>query len=87
MHKIYERLSSIFVSIAFLGLLMIAGCYGSVRVYDREHHDYHHWNHGEVVYYNQWEVSTHRDHVDYDKRNQSDQDDYWNWRHKHDHDH
>jgi hypothetical protein len=53
-----------------------------VRVYDPYYHDYHYWN-GEVVYYNQWEHDTHRDHVDYGHRNADDQKAYWDWRHSH----
>lgn len=64
---------------------MIAGCYGSVRVYDPEYHDYHHWNHDEVVYYSQWETETHRTHVDFKHRNQDEQNQYWQWRHSHSH--
>ena len=48
---------------------------------------YYHDRHAvvrEVVYYNQWEHDTHRDHVDFKKRNKDDQKAYWDWRHSHD---
>jgi hypothetical protein len=55
-------------------------CSAHVRVYDPYYHDYHAWD-GEVVYYNQWEHDTHRDHVEFNKRNSDDQKAYWDWRH------
>lgn len=45
----------------------------------------HYWNHDEVVYYQNWEHETHRQHVDFKNRSQSEQNEYWQWRHKHDH--
>ncbi len=67
--------------------LVNTGCAVRARYYDPDHGDYHRWNHGEVVYYNQWEVQTHRDHRDFKQRNADEQRDYWKWRHDHDHDH
>lgn len=73
-------------------MLLVAGCAVAcvtpVRYYDADHGDYHVWNRGEIVYYQQWEVETHHEHVDYDRRSADDQRAYWNWRHSHeDHDH
>jgi hypothetical protein len=56
------------------------GCTVHARYYDSYHHDYHDWN-GEVGYYSRWETETHRDHVDFKKRNKDDQKAYWDWRH------
>jgi len=63
--------------------VVISGCAARVRVYDEEHRDYHDWNHGEVVYYQRWEVETHRDHRDFNRRNAEEKKEYWNWRHAH----
>ncbi len=60
----------------------IAGCAVHAGYYDPYYHDYHPVN-GEVVYYGQWEHETHRDHVDFKKRNDSDKKEYWDWRHNH----
>lgn len=68
-------------SAALATSLFTAGCAVHARVYDGYNGDYHRWNGHEVVYYNQWEHSTHRDHVDFEKRNQADQKAYWQWRH------
>ena len=78
----------------YLGLMLVAaalvafpavfsGCAARVQVYDEEHRDYHYWNHNEIVYYQRWEVETHRDHRDFDRRNDQEKKEYWNWRHTH----
>jgi hypothetical protein len=59
------------------------------RVYDPYYSDYHVWNGGEVVYYNQWSRENHRDeHRDFRKLPPEEQKEYWTWRHSHgDNDH
>lgn len=53
------------------------------------HREVYAWGPGEQTYYVQWENETHRDHVDWERRNKHDQKEYWKWRHQHhdDHDH
>jgi hypothetical protein len=60
---------------------LMTGCAVHARVYDPYYHDYHGWN-GETVYYNQWEHDTHREHRDFNKRNDDEKKEYWDWRHK-----
>jgi hypothetical protein len=62
-------------------VLVVSGCEGEVRYYDADHNDYHRWNHGEVVYYNNWEHETQRDHVDFAKRDDGEKKEYFTWRH------
>ena len=50
-----------------------------------EHRRAYAWGPGETPYYERWEHDTHRDHIDYERRNAEDQKAYWNWR-KHHHD-
>jgi hypothetical protein len=52
----------LFGTFALVGLapVLVAGCEGEVRYYDAGFGDYHTWNHGEVVYNNNWEHETHR---------------------------
>lgn len=73
------------LSLVVLGALAVpitlTGCYSQVRVYDQNHHDYHNWNHHEVVYYQHWETSTHRNHREFKDRDSHDQQEYWEWRH------
>ncbi|MGB7750805.1 MAG: hypothetical protein WCF88_04570 [Candidatus Acidiferrales bacterium] len=69
------------LAVALAGPVLIAGCEEEVRTYDAGYGDYHTWNHGEVVYYNNWEHETHRDHVDFAKRNDAEKKEYYSWRH------
>jgi len=69
-----------------VALSATVGCGGGphyYRAYDPYYQDYHPWNHDEVVYYQRWEGDTHRNHVDYRKRNAAEQKEYWTWRHDH----
>jgi len=58
-----------------------------VRVYDRNHKDYHNWDDREN---NAWGVylnNNHKKSHEYAKSNKREQNNYWNWRHSHpDHD-
>ena len=36
-----------------------------------------------IVYYQNWEGETHREHRDFRRRNSEEQKEYWDWRHKH----
>ena len=81
-----SRLTPFLLTGVFAASTFVAGCAVHARYYDGYNHDYHNWN-GEVVYYNQWEHDTHRDHVEFKHRQKVDQDAYWRWRHDHDHDH
>ncbi|MGO8934937.1 MAG: hypothetical protein ACLPLZ_16960 [Terracidiphilus sp.] len=60
--------------------VLSTGCTAHVRVYDPYYHDYHEWA-GETTYYGQWEHDTHRDHMDFNQRNDADKKAYWDWRH------
>ena len=80
MRSILKCTSTLLLAAAISAPALMTGCAARVRVYDPYYHDYHNWN-GETVYYNQWERDTHRDHVDYNKRNAADQKAYWDWRH------
>jgi Ni/Co efflux regulator RcnB len=58
-----------------------------VRVYDRDHHDYHYWNEHEDHAYREYLEGRHRTYVVYEHQNHKVQNHYWQWRHSHpDHD-
>ena len=78
-------LSLIFLAGALATPLVTSGC--AHRVYDPYYSDYHHWDHRETVYYQQWIVENHRDHHEYAKSNRKEQSQYWNWRHAHSDEH
>jgi hypothetical protein len=60
----------------------LTSCAGGGIVYDPYRHDYHRWNQGEDRFYRQWEIGTHRNHMDFQRRSRGEQSAYWGWRHK-----
>jgi type III secretory pathway component EscR len=54
-----------------------------VRVYDRNHKDYHNWDDREDRAYRNYLSEQHKDYREYNKQNRKEQDHYWNWRHSH----
>jgi hypothetical protein len=59
----------------------------SIRVYDRDHKDYHNWDDREVHSYNLFRGDHPKYNVTFSKTNHREQRAYWNWRHEHpDHD-
>jgi hypothetical protein len=76
----------LFGNFAVVGLapVFVAGCEGEVRYYDDGVSDYHTWNLGEVVYYNNWERETRREHADFAKRNDAEKKANYSWRHSQD---
>ncbi len=77
--------SHFLLAVALFAPVLINGCAAraSYRVYDPAFQDYHVWDANEGVYYQRWEVETHRDHRDFRKRDGGEQKEYWNWRHSH----
>jgi len=81
MRSLLRKIAPLVLAAVFVSPLAVTGCAAHVRVYDPYYHDYHNWDH-ETVYYNQWEVQTHRTHEDFNKRTPAEQKEYWDWRHK-----
>jgi len=54
-----------------------------VRVYDRDHRDYHNWDDREDHAYRRYLVVQHRSYRAYDRQHSRAQRHYWNWRHSH----
>jgi hypothetical protein len=80
--RFIRRFVPLALALSLASPVVLTGCAARVRVYDPYYHDYHDWN-GEVVYYNQWEHDTHREHMEFNKRSAEDQHAYWDWRHSH----
>jgi hypothetical protein len=55
----------------------------SVRVYDRDHKDYHNWDDNETRVYEGYRHDHAGLSVTFGKNNRKQQSDYWNWRHEH----
>jgi hypothetical protein len=54
-----------------------------VRVYDRDHRDYHNWDDREDRAYRRYYTERHKTYREYDKQRARDQRNYWKWRHEH----
>ncbi len=56
----------------------------NVRIYDRDHKDYHNWNDNENRAYNRYLTDQHQERKrDFQKENRDRQRNYWKWRHEH----
>jgi len=54
-----------------------------VRLYDRDHRDYHNWDDREDHAYRRYLVEHHRSYRTYQRQHYRVQRHYWNWRHSH----
>ena len=54
-----------------------------VRVFDRDHRDYHNWDDREDRAYRRYLVEQHRSYREYNRQHDRVQRHYWNWRHSH----
>jgi hypothetical protein len=54
-----------------------------VRVYDRDHRDYHNWDDREDHAYRRYYSERHKHYRQYDKQRAREQRNYWKWRHNH----
>src|ERR1700687_897169 len=54
-----------------------------VRIYDRDHRDYHNWDNREDRAYRRYLGEQHRTYRVYQRQHYRVQRHYWNWRHRH----
>lgn len=54
-----------------------------LRIYDKNHKDYHNWNGDEDRMYRQYLTDHHRKYRDFKRQNAAQQRAYWQWRHTH----
>ena len=59
----------------------------SIRVYDRDHKDYHDWDDREARRYERWRHDHPEFKIEFRKNNRERQREYWRWRHEHSDDH
>ncbi len=83
MRSILKNTAPYLLAAVLAAPVLTTGCAAHVRYYDAGYGDYHTWNGGEVVYYNNWEKETHREHREFKDRNADEQKEYWSWRHNH----
>jgi hypothetical protein len=84
-------IGSLFLTAAFTAPLAITARAApqrvSVRVYDRDHKDYHNWDDREAKSYESFRGEHPKYNATFGKTRRSEQRTYWNWRHEHpDHD-
>ena len=88
------RRTNRYISLLFLAAaitapaLVVAGAKAQeasvqVRVYDRDHRDYHNWDDHEDRAYRRYLVEQHRSYRTYQRQHYRTQRHYWNWRHSH----
>jgi Ni/Co efflux regulator RcnB len=54
-----------------------------VRVYDKDHRDYHNWDDHEDRAYRRYLAEERRSYREYHRQHHKVQRHYWNWRHSH----
>jgi hypothetical protein len=93
MHRSYRFIASLFLVAAIAAPVTIMGAPApqqasvQVRVYDRDHKDYHNWDDREDRAYRGCLTEHHITYREYNKQHHTTQRNYWNWRHEHpDHD-
>jgi hypothetical protein len=55
----------------------------TVRVYDKDHKDYHNWDDNENRAWGRYQTENHEKSREFSKANKKEQSQYWNWRHDH----
>ena len=56
----------------------------TIRLFDREHHDYHRWDRAEDARYRAYLAERHRRYVAFRRASRQRQIAYWRWRHERD---
>ncbi len=54
-----------------------------VRIYDRDHKDYHEWNDNENRAWDRYLAENHHKTYEFSRANEKQRSQYWNWRHSH----
>ncbi len=91
MHRPHHYLASLFLTAAIAAPISLfaspqdAGV--QVRVYDKNHKDYHNWDDNENRAWGVYLTENHKNHHEYSKASKKEQGQYWNWRHAHPDDH
>jgi hypothetical protein len=89
MHRAHCYIASLFLTAALAApMAMIAApgpqeAHAQVRVYDKEHKDYHNWDDNENRAWGQYLNENHRNSHEYSKATKKEQAQYWNYRHAH----
>jgi hypothetical protein len=89
MQHLNRYIRSLFLAAALIAPAAIVAGAGAqehtvqIRVYDRDHRDYHNWDDREDHAYRGYLVEQHRSYREFHKQHHKVQRHYWNWRHSH----
>jgi hypothetical protein len=88
MQRINRYIGSLFLAAAIVvPALVVAEAQAQetvqIRVYDRNHRDYHNWDDREDRAYRRYLEEQRREYREYHHQNHRMQRHYWNWRHSH----
>jgi proteasome lid subunit RPN8/RPN11 len=88
MHRTHRYISTLFLAAALATPVAILAAEPQnaslqVRVYDRDHKDYHNWDDNEARSYTTFRADHPKYNATFTKTNRKQQSDYWGWRHSH----
>ena len=89
MTKTNRLISSLFLTAALAAPVAMMAAPGpqavgvQVRVYDRNHKDYHNWDDHENTAWGVYLTENHKKPHEFKTANKKEQANYWNWRHSH----
>jgi hypothetical protein len=89
MHHAHRYIASLFLTAALVAPVSILAAPApqeasvQVRVYDKNHKDYHNWDDNENRAWGQYQTEHHKNSHEFSKANKREQGQYWNWRHAH----
>jgi hypothetical protein len=93
MHRATRHIATLFLAAAIAAPLSVMAAAApqdadpQIRVYDKDHRDYHNWDDREDRAYRGFLTERHETYREYNRQNHKTQRAYWNWRHEHpDHD-
>jgi len=89
MHRSHRFMTSLFLSAVLVTPVSVTAAAApqtasvQIRVYDKDHKDYHNWDDNEDRAYRGYLTDQHITYRAYDKQNSKTQKAYWNYRHSH----
>jgi len=86
MKKLNSYLAATFLTAALAApavLVCSRAAAQEVRVYDKDHKDYHYWDEHENQAWHRYLAEQHRQEHEFAKAKHKEQQEYWNWRHSH----
>jgi hypothetical protein len=89
MHRAHGYIASLLLAAALAAPVSIMaapgpqGATGEVRVYDKDHKDYHNWDDNENKAWGVYLTENKKKPQTFTRASKKEQSDYWNWRHDH----